>query len=175
MNFPPEVKPDQGQEEGWGEDEEPETLPLWTKREVSRDSAPSCPPPHLEAVEMLRSSQGLWNEGALLDTEEFFLLVGWGFGLFFSIYFYIWETCSINFSIHMWEMQLGIVFSHWLSLNDQVVITQPRPCSRSGMLILHSHINPYSFPQGTRILQSQTTHPQHLFPPSPPHMQVFFK
>lgn len=35
VNFPPEVKPDEGQEEGRGEDEEPEALPLWMEREVS--------------------------------------------------------------------------------------------------------------------------------------------
>lgn len=158
---------------GWGTRD----APTVDEKRSHQGQRPIHPPPHLEAVEILSSSQGLWNEGALLHTEGFFFccLVGWGFGLFFSIYFYFRETCSFNLSIHMWEMQLGILFSHGLSLNDQAVITQPRPRSTSGMLKLHSHINPYSFPQGTQIPQSQTTHPQHLFPPSPPHMQVFFK
>lgn len=35
VNFPPEVKPDQSQEEGWGEDQEPEALPLRTGREIT--------------------------------------------------------------------------------------------------------------------------------------------
>jgi len=35
VNFPPEVKPDQGQEEGRGEDEEPEALPLQMEREIT--------------------------------------------------------------------------------------------------------------------------------------------
>lgn len=60
--------------------------------------------------------------------REHFWIAGVGFFFGFWLGFFFWANCLINFSIHMWEMQLEILLSwvhrKWLSSYPTAKATQ---------------------------------------------------